>query len=121
MKSRWIEHKGSRIFYVDLSDFGSDSAALHQEARAIIALVTQQPENSVRALSYAEGTVVTPENLTTIKTIVTLTNRYVLRRAVVGVSGLRKTLLDAVNRVAGGKPLASFPDEAAAKDWLVAD
>ncbi len=119
MKSKWIEHKGKPILYVDCSNFGSDSEALREEARAIIALVIQQPENSIRALSNAQGTVGTPENLNIMKSIVTRTTRYVRKRAVVGVSGIRVALLDIVNRVAGGKPFAAFTDEAAAKAWLV--
>lgn len=121
MKSKWIEHKGKRILYVDCTNFGSDSEALRAEAQAIIALVTQQPEDSVRALSNTEGTVGTPENLSILKGIVTRTTRFVRKRAVVGVSGIRKSLLDIVNRATGNKPFASFSDEAAAKNWLVED
>ncbi len=121
MKSKWIEYKGQRIFYVDCSNFGSDSAALHEEARAIIALVTQEPENSVRAISNAEGTTGTPENLTILKGIVTRTTRFVRKRAVVGVSGVRKALLDIVNRVAGGKPFAAFTEIDEAKEWVIKD
>ena len=121
MKSRWIEHKGTRIFYVDLTNFGSDSAALREEAQAIIALVTQQPENSVRALSNTQGTVGTAENLAILKGIVTRTSRFVRRRAVVGVSGVRKALVDAVNRATGGKHFSPFADEQSAKDWLVGE
>jgi hypothetical protein len=121
MKSKWIEHKGKRIFYVDCTGFGSDSDALRAEAQAIIALVTQQPENSVRALSNTDDTIGTPENLNILKGIVTRTTRFVRKRAVVGISGVRKALLDLINRAAGNKPFASFPDEAAARDWLVED
>jgi len=121
MKSKWIEYKGQRLFYVDCSNFGADSAGLREEARAIITLVTQEPENSVRALSNTQGTTGTPENLDILKGIVTRTTRFVRKRAVIGVSGIRKSLLDIVNRVTGGKPFASFNDETAAKDWLVED
>ena len=121
MKSKWIEHKGKRIFYVDCTGFGSDSEALRAEAHAIIELVTQQPENSIRALSNAEGTVGTPENLNILKGIVTRTTRFVRRRAVIGVSGIRKALLDIINRATGNKPFASFSDETAAKEWLIED
>ena len=121
MKSKWIDHKGCRILYVDCSNYGSDSAALREEARAIIALVTQQPENSVLALSNALGTVGTPENLNILKGIVTRTTRFVRRRAVVGVTGIRRTLLDIVNRAAGGKAFSAFTDESSALDWLVTD
>jgi hypothetical protein len=119
MKSKWIEHKGKPIFYVDLSNFGGDTVALREEARAITSLLTQQPENSVLTLSNAEGTVITPEHLTILKGIVTRTTRFVRKRAVLGVTGVRKALLDTLNRITGGKSFASFDGPEAAKNWLV--
>ncbi len=120
MRSKWIEYKGKRIFYVDCSNFGSDSAALREEAHAIIDLVTKEPENSVRALSNAQGTTGTAENLNIMRGIVTRTTRFVKKRAVLGASsGIRKTLLDIVNRATGNKPFAAFTEETEAKEWLI--
>jgi hypothetical protein len=119
VKSKWIDYKGKRIFYVDFSNFGSDSHALRQEAHAIIAEVVKEPPDSVLALSNAAGTVGTPENMVIFKGIVTRTGRFVRKRAVVGVTGVRQVLLETLNRVTMGKPMMAFEEEEAAKKWLV--
>lgn len=119
MKSRWITHGGKRIFLVDYSDFGSNIALIREEAKSIIEAVTREPLNSVLTLSDVRGTTGTLDTLAIMKRVVTSTNRHVRRRAVVGVSGLRQSLLDMVNRVTGNKPFAAFEDIEAAKDWLV--
>jgi hypothetical protein len=118
MKSHWITHRGKRIFLVDYSDFGSNTA-LTEEANGIIEAVTRELPNSVLALSDVRGTTGTLDTLAIMKRVVTSTNRHVRRRAVVGVSGLRESLLDMVNRVTGNKPFAVFQDMEAAKEWLV--
>ena len=119
MKSRWITHHGKRIFLVDFTDFGSDTALVREEAKGIVEVVTREPLNSVLALSDVRGTAGTLDNVTVMKSVVTRTNRHVRRRAVVGVGGVRQALLDMVNRVTGSKQFAVFHDLEAAKDWLV--
>lgn len=121
MKSRWIVHNDQRIFFVDFTDFGSDAAALRAEAKAIIETVTQEPLNSVRSLSDARGTVGSPETLSIMRSIVARTNRYVRRRAIVGMTGPRRTLIEIMNRITGAKQFAMFDDADAAKDWLLKD
>lgn len=119
MKSRWITHRGKRIFLVDYSNFGSNTALIREEAKGIIETVTREPLNSVLALTDVRGTTGTLNTISVMKRVVTSTNRHVRRRAVVGVSGLRESLLDMVNRVTGNKPFAAFQDIEAAKEWLV--
>ena len=121
MKSHWITHRGKRIFLVDLSNFGSDTALLREEAKGIVETVTREPLNSVLAVSDVRGTTGTLDNVSVMKSVVARTNRYVRQRAVVGVGGIRQTLLDMVNRVTGNKQFAVFQDIEAAKDWLVKD
>ena len=118
MKSRWIVHNGKRLFYADFSNFGADSAVLKEESKAVVALVTQEPLDSVLALSDVRGTTGTPESLAIMKGVVSRTTRYVRKRATVGLSGIRRALIDAVNRLSGAKQFTCFDDVKAAEDWL---
>lgn len=119
MKSHWITHRDKRIFLVDYSNFGANTALIREEAKGIIEAVTHEPPNSVLALTDVRGTTGTLDTIAVMKRVVTSTNKHVRRRAVVGVAGLRESLLDMVNRVTGNKPFASFQDLEAAKEWLV--
>jgi hypothetical protein len=49
MKSGWITHRGTAIFYVDFSNRGQDLDALKGEIEAMSSIVEQQPENSAGA------------------------------------------------------------------------
>ncbi len=119
MKSRWITHRGKRIFFVDYTDFGANAAQVREEAKAIVETVTREPLNSVLAVTDVRGTTGSTEIISIMRSVVASTNRHVRKRAVVGVSGLRQALLDMVNRVTGSKQFATFQDLDAAKDWLV--
>lgn len=119
MKSHWITHKGKRVFIFDCSNFGSDVAALEAETEAVAAVVTKEPLNSVLAVSNSMGTVGTPAAMRILERLVSRTSRHVQKRAVVGVTGLRRFLVDAMNRVSGGKPFSNFETVEEALDWLV--
>jgi hypothetical protein len=49
---------------------------------------------------------------------ITDTRKYILRTAVVGMTGIRKLFLDFFSRLAGSETV-SFDDPEAAKQWLV--
>jgi hypothetical protein len=52
------------------------------------------------------------------KGVVSRTTRYVHKRAAIGLSGVRRALIDAVNRLSGAKQFTCFDDVKVAKDWL---
>ena len=51
MRSKWIEHKGRKIFYQDFSCLFFNAADVKAELREVQAVVLAEPSNSVLALS----------------------------------------------------------------------
>jgi len=118
MKSKWIEHKGKNIFFIDISGFQMDTKGFKAELDEAAAITTQQPENSVLVLTDIRSTVVSKEAVGIAKDSSAQTTKYVRKTAVLGVEGFRKVLLDAVSRFSGQK-IVTFDDVEKAKDWLV--
>ena len=118
MKSRWIEHKGKRVFYTDYIDLGYDANALEAEMKEAEAIVCAQPENSVLIIIDTRGTVGSKEAMELLKSSAVRTKPYFRKAAVVGITGYRKVLLDAIS-LFSGQPFGSFNDPEEAKDWVV--
>ena len=119
MKSRWITHKGKRILYCDYTSFApSDFELLKSELEAVESLIYQEPEDSVLGLSDTRGSVATSEAVALFKTSATRTGKYIHKQAVIGISGFKRVLFDAVVRISG-QNARSFDDIDQAKDWLV--
>jgi len=119
MKSRWIEHSGKQVFLADFSDLGTDTLGLQDECRSIIHELLDKPEKSVFSITNVGGTVATAANLNTLKNLMSVTNKYVARRAVIGLDGSRKAFVDLVNRISGGTRFTTFNSLEKALDWIV--
>ena len=120
MKSHWITHKGVRIFVCDFSNLGMDLPTLEQELGAVASTLAKEPLNSVMTLTDFRGTKAAPQTVTLMKNVLSKTGPYVRRRAIVGINGTQKILLNVVNAVAGKVPITPLDDFEQAKDWLVA-
>ncbi len=120
MKSRWIDHKGQRIFVCDYSGFKNDLEALKAENSAVQAELTAQPRDSVLELVDIRDTVGSREAVSLIKASASRTKPHIRKSAVLGITGVLKVLAQGVSRVSG-LGLTLFEQEDAAKDWLVAD
>jgi len=118
MKSHWMIHKGKKVFYADYSHMNSE------ELRAEVALVEPvlclMPKNSVLSLADVRGTYGTTDAMTILKGITAKTKLHVHKRAVVGVIGVQKILLKALNQFSGQETVA-FDSVDKALDWLVED
>lgn len=121
MKSRWVEHKGKRVFIAECSNFGTDAYALNREAKEIIETLSQEPVNSVLSISNVEGTTASKENVQILMDVLSVSKQFVVKRCVVGVSGVRWAFLDAFNRLAGRAQFSSFDTLEEALDWIVQD
>jgi hypothetical protein len=119
MKSHWITHQGRRIFYADYSNFGTNLAALQVELDAVAAVLSQEPPDSVIVLNNMQGNIVAPGVTAQLREAVAKTNPYVRKRAVIGLGGAQRGLLDMVNVFAGRGAIYAFEDEPSALDWLV--
>lgn len=118
MKSRWIDHKGKRIFHIDLSGLGRNADAFQEELAAAESVTIQQPGDSLLVLTDIRDTVVSSEAMNVAKQSSARTTGHICKTAVLGVMGIRKILLDAVSRFSGQR-FEAFDDIEAAKDWLV--
>jgi hypothetical protein len=118
MKSKWIAHRGKRIFHIDLSGLGRNIDAFREELAAAESVTSQQPEDSLLVLTDIRDTVVSSEAMNVAKQSSARTTKHICRTAVLGVTGIRKILLDAVSRFSGQR-FEVFGDIEAAKDWLV--
>lgn len=121
MNSHWIEHDGKRVFIADFRGFEMDSSGLEEECQNIKRELSTQPFKSVRSISVIEGTIGTPEILRVFKELLPYTNKYVARRAAVGLAGTRRKFVDVLDKLTGGTHFVTFDTLPEALDWIVKD
>lgn len=117
MKSVWTQHHGTRVLYCDLRDFGRDVGGLQAEVTAFEELLQREPLQSVLLLMDVRGTTASIEALDVVKRSAKRKRPYVLREAVVGVTGIQKILAQSVARF-GAYSFQLFDSVDAALDWL---
>ena len=120
MRSKWIEHRGKKIFFQDFSDLMYDADALKKELTQVQAEVIKHPKNSLLILSDFRETNITNEMMPILNASSALTKAHVHKTAVLGVTGIKRTLADLLTRLTG-QQLKYFESEQAAKDWLIQD
>ncbi len=122
MKSRWTEYKGKDILYIDLSNFGVNVHGFDAELTETVTTIGQkmyeQPLNSVLVLVDLRNTAMTQQSNSLLTERIKDTKKYVLRTAVVGLTGLRKMFLDYFSMIASSET-GSFEEPAAGLEWLV--
>jgi hypothetical protein len=121
LKSQWITYKGKKIFYANYSNFGSDTVGLAHEIEAVIGALSNEAAGSVLTLSDVGGTDGTPSAMGIMQNAASRLAPFARKRAVVGLTGIRKSFLNLVNKFAGHQTYSSFDDMEQAKDWLIAD
>jgi len=52
MRSKWIEHRGVKIFYQDFSGLLYDLTGLKRKLTAVQAQVVQHPKNSIFYINF---------------------------------------------------------------------
>ncbi len=112
----WITHKGKRILYIDYGGL-SQEEELKQIDEATKTLVETNDKNNL-TLSDLSRALITQEFVTMSKEKGKISRNFTKKAAVVGVEGVRKILLRAVNTVSGN-PRVPFSTVEEAKDWLV--
>jgi hypothetical protein len=118
MKSHWMTHKGKKVFYADYSHMSPEE--LKSEVTSVEPILCSMPINSVLSLADVRGTYGTPEAMKILKGITAKTKSHVHKRAVVGVVGVQKVLLKAINQFSGQETVP-FDSVDKALDWLVED
>jgi hypothetical protein len=118
MKSRWVKHKGKRIFIADFSNLGADANAVRNEANSIKETIQLELPGSVRAITWVEGTYGNPEVLQALSDLLPVSNKYIRMRALVGIGGFRKYFLDAFTKLVGSIHFKQFDTLDQALDWI---
>ncbi len=117
MKSRWVEFKGKKIFYQDFSNHFFNEEPVKIELQEVQGIVLSQPENSVLVLTNFTNTEISRELMPLLNEASSRTKSRVQKTAVIGVTGIKRTLGDLLSRITG-QPLMYFTSEAEAKEWL---
>ena len=118
MRSIWIEHKGKKIFYQNFSKLFYNSEALKAELNEVQEIVVKEPMDSVLVLTDLRDTQIGTDVLSAMNAASARTKSHVHKTAVIGVTGIKRTLGDMLSRTTG-QPLMYFDDEIKAKEWLV--
>lgn len=120
MKSKWIEFNGKRVLYQDFSNYFFNEKAVMEELREVQSLVISQPDNSVLILSNFSNTEITSNLMPLLNESSSKTKSHVRKTAVLGITGVKRTLGDLLSRITG-QPLMYFNTEQEAKEWLTRD
>jgi hypothetical protein len=116
MSMEWITHHGKKILYIKYADMPL-SDQLAQIDQATQALVDSGSHENL-TLTDVIGMIVKEEFIEHSKEKGKISAQYTKKAAIVGIEGVRKILLQAVNAVSGN-PRVPFPTVEEAKDWLV--
>jgi hypothetical protein len=116
-RCRFIEHKGKRILFHDLSNIMNpkDGFPVVEQSKAIMA---RQPKASVLTLTYVAGSRFNKEIVDALSDLVKHNKPFVKHGAIVGLSGLQKVVYITVTQLSGRR-LPTFTTVEEAKDWLV--
>jgi hypothetical protein len=122
MKSYWTEYEKKSILYIDLSNLKGDvhkfDAELTEAVTTIGQKMYEQPLNSVLVLVDLRNTDLTQKANALLTERIKDTKKYVLKTAVVGLTGIRKVFLDYFAMLASSET-GSFEEPESAKEWLV--
>jgi hypothetical protein len=117
-RAQFIKHKGKKIFVLDCSNcLPSEVIPLIDECAHE---VRTQPEKSVLTLTIATGSRFDLETTNKLKNLTRDNEPYVIKSAIVGISGLQEVVLMTVAKFSR-REFHIFDDIEKAKDFLVVD
>ncbi len=112
---QFIQHKGKQLLQLDFSSSKPDEVlAIMKEAKGVIAA---QPPASIRIITDVTDAGFNSAVSDAMKEFVTHNKPYVTASAVVGITGLKQIIFNAVLKFSG-RNLVAFDTLAKAKDWL---
>jgi flavodoxin len=112
---QFIQHKGKKILYLNFAYCKTDEVlTVIDQAKATI---RTQARQSVFTLTDVTNTAFNSKVSDAMKEFVIHNKPYIVASAVVGVTGLKQIIYNAVMKFSGRK-LMAFDSIAEAKDWL---
>jgi hypothetical protein len=120
-RTRFIEHAGKRILFLDYTGLGSDIGELRAEIEKTKRVIAAQPPGSVLTLTDVRRSSITPATVRAMKDLVEHNAPFVRWSAVVvGLTGVYLAGFRAIQALSRRRNLLSFGDLDDAKEWLVA-
>lgn len=114
---KFIEYKGKRILHLDFTHARADEVIqIIGKAKGVI---SAQPERSILTLTDVTDIQFNSAAADAMKQFAHHNKPYVSAAAVVGVTGLKQIIYNAVVRFTG-RNLVAFDSSSQAKDWLAA-
>ena len=114
---QFIEHKGKKLLHLNFAELAApDVLAVIEQARSVIG---KQLPQSVYTLTDVTNTSFNSKVSEAMKEFVIHNKPFVKAAGVVGVTGLKQVIYNAVMKLSGRK-LTAFDTMAEAKDWLAA-
>ena len=117
-RARFIQHQGKEIFQLDCSN--CKPADIHLIIDECARVVRSRPPKSVRTLTIAGGGAFDQEVVGKLKELTKGNEPYVMKSAVVGITGLYKVVLLAVSAFSK-REFHLFDSVDEARDFLAAD
>jgi hypothetical protein len=112
---QFIQHKGKKILHINFADCKAEEVLrVIDQAKAVIKTQAQQ---SVFTLTDVTNAAFNSTVSDAMKEFVVHNKPYVVASAVVGVTGLKQIIYNAVMKFSG-RTLTAFDSLAEAKDWL---
>ena len=114
-RDTFITHQGKELLLVDFANLKADQfiQAIGEAKKFLLGL----GKKDLLVLYDVSNSRVSPEVVDTLKEAAKATHPFIKRRAVVGISGLQRVILNAVN-VFTGEDIRPFETPEQAKDWL---
>lgn len=118
MGSKWVEHKGKKIVYLDFRECKSEDELVQVllQAQGLIQATT----GTVVTLSNYEGVSVTAGFLSRLKDLGkrAVQNQRIERMAILGITEMKSVLVQGYLNATGQRNARTFDTEANALDWL---
>ena len=113
----FIDHKEKKILHLDFSNSKNPQEIADAIAHAK-AVAAQNPPKSLLCLTDVSESLWTKDLVESIKNLAKCNAPYVKASAVLGITGMKKYLLNAVLQFSGRK-IVAFDQKQEAQDWLV--
>ncbi|MBN2441039.1 MAG: hypothetical protein JXJ04_06825 [Spirochaetales bacterium] len=119
MNPEFIEFKGKKILYVNYRNVRDKDVAISILKRAVE--IERKSEGDLLILQNYEGTYANQEFMGEIKKLGKEVKEKVKKNALVGITGIKKILLQTYSAFSGEKNIKTFNTEEDAKEWLILD
>ena len=116
-RTNFTTHQGKRILVMDFSSLSDiDSGLAHiGEAKRIVA---QQPKASLLVVVDTTDSKFDRNTIAALRDLAEHDKPFVIASALVGISGLKSTVMNTVARLVG-RSFKTFDNRQAAMDWLI--